>query len=311
VIKAIVTTTINPPSKALHLFAKKKEWKLIIVGDLITPHKLFRDFEKKYDNVTYLSPDDQDKKYPKLSKAIGWKKIQRRNLGYVEANSLGAEIIASVDDDNIPLGGWGEDLLIGKKTNVNYYNTKLDCFDPVGATNYPLLWHRGYPLQLISQREYKGSAKKTVTPNVQADFWNGDPDIDAICRLEHAPECQFNNKFFPMSSNKISPFNSQNTFISREVLKHYFVFPFVGRMDDIWAAYYVQALGFKVVYGKASVFQARNVHNLIKDMKAEYLGYENNLEIVQAALNKTPDKILEFLPKESVESFKIYQKHFK
>ena len=54
--------------------------------------------------------------------------------------------------------------------------------------------------------------------------------------------------------------------------------PFVGRMDDIWAAYYVQAKGCNVVFGKASVYQERNVHDLVRDMKQEYLGYENNLE---------------------------------
>ena len=41
----------------------------------------------------------------------------------------------------------------------------------------------------------------------------------------------------------------------------------MGRMDDIWASYYVQAKGFKVLYNKPSVYQDRNVHGLTKDMK--------------------------------------------
>ena len=45
-------------------------------------------------------------------------------------------------------------------------------------------------LQLLSKREYKNVSKKVICPEIQADFWNGDPDIDALCRLEHAPECK-------------------------------------------------------------------------------------------------------------------------
>jgi hypothetical protein len=36
------------------------------------------------------------------------------------------------------------------------------------------------------------------------------------------------------------PYNSQNTFLHRSVLKNYSVLPFIGRMDDIWGAYIQQ-----------------------------------------------------------------------
>ena len=50
---------------------------------------------------------------------------------------MGADVVALVDDDNIPEPGWGEKLLIGRKVEVNYYETDLPAFDPVGATNHP------------------------------------------------------------------------------------------------------------------------------------------------------------------------------
>ena len=81
-------------------------------------------------------------------------------------------------------------------------------------------------------------------------------------------------------------------------------------MDDIWAAYYVQAKGYRVVYGKASVFQDRNPHDIMKDMRAEYVGYENNLEIVNE-LPSDPDAIIKYLPEKSERAFKLYRKHFK
>jgi hypothetical protein len=71
---------------------------------------------------------------------------------------------------------------------------------------------------------------------VQADLWDGDPDIDAMARLIYKPCVKFNN-VKPYGSNKISPFNSQNTFLAREVLPSYVCLPHVGRMDDIWGGY--------------------------------------------------------------------------
>ena len=32
---------------------------------------------------------------------------------------------------------------------------------------------------------------------IQADFWNGDPDMGTICRMEHRPDCKFDEKYFP------------------------------------------------------------------------------------------------------------------
>ena len=103
-LKAIVTTTINPPTEALIKFAEMKDWKLFVAGDLKTPHEAYKDWN-------YIHPEEQSKKYEKLSQLIGWNCIQRRNIGYIEAYKWGARIIASVDDDNIPYENWGETLL--------------------------------------------------------------------------------------------------------------------------------------------------------------------------------------------------------
>lgn len=235
--------------------------------------------------------------------------MQRRNFALLYAYDMGANVVAIVDDDNIPYDNWGTDLMIGRVVETKYYHSDLDAFDPVGATNYPYLWHRGFPLQLLSKRDYSRFRYVPIIPDVQADFWNGNPDIDAICRMQYAPECVFRDKCFPIASNAFSPFNSQNTFISGRLLKDYFLFPRIGRMDDIWASYYVQAKGACVVYGKPSVYQQRNPHNLIHDMKQEYLGYEHNLEIIQA-LKEDPNNISKYVPIEAMKAFELYQKHF-
>ena len=72
-------------------------------------------------------------------------------------------------------------------------------------------------------------------------------------------------------------------------------------MDDIWASYYVEAKGLKVVYNKPSVYQLRNEHDLTKDMMKEYIGYENNLKLIKE-LKKNPNNIKKFLPKKIMGS---------
>jgi hypothetical protein len=301
--KVIVTTTINPPTKAIRAFQAMTDWDLVVAGDKKTP----RDYH--LERGVYITPDEQEKYDPALSEAIGWNSIQRRNFGFLWAKDMKADIVALVDDDNIPYEGWGDNLLLGREVEVNYYETDLPAFDPIGATNYPHLWHRGFPLQLLPKRDYSRKTRKTVRVDVQADFWDGDPDIDAICRIEHAPECKFDPAPFPLAANKPGPFDSQNTFIKGGMLKDYFVFPDVGRMDDIWPSYYVQAKGYRVVYNRPSVYQARNVHDLTVDLRKEYIGYENNLKLLED-LGRDPESILAHVPGRTAWAFQLYRKHF-
>jgi hypothetical protein len=298
--KAIVCTSINSPTEAIEKYDQMNDWFLIVVGDQKTP--------KGYTlrNGLYLSPDDQIKLSSELSDLTGWNCIQRRNFGLLYALNSGAEIICTVDDDNIPLTGWGEELFINTKLIVKQFETNEIAFDPIGSTEYKNLWHRGFPLELIPSRNYENSSFIEVVPDVQADFWNGDPDIDAICRLEHRPVCEFNDQNFPFTSTKLSPFNSQNTFLNRKVALDYYLFPHIGRMDDIWAAYYVLSKGHKVIYNKATVVQERNVHNLLEDMKKEYIGYENNLSLIKDLL-ENPSNIEKYLPQRTIESWKVYK----
>jgi hypothetical protein len=303
--KFIISTTINSPTEAIEKFDNLKDWNLIVSGDLKTPKNY------KLKNGVYIGPKDQEKISKKLSNLIGWNCIQRRNFAMIMAYKQGADIIATIDDDNIPFTNWGKNLLIENKVSAKKYITKEDAFDPISVTNYKHLWHRGFPLQILKNKNKNKDIKKINSNfDVQADFWNGDPDIDAVCRMEHAPECKFQTSVFPFTSNKMSPFNSQNTYLKRKVMEHYFLFPHIGRMDDIWASYYVEAKGFKVLYNKPSVYQQRNVHDLTKDMKKEYIGYENNLNLIKE-LKKNPNNIKKFLPKKSWEAFKLYQQILK
>src|SRR5436853_4035016 len=224
----------------------------------------------------------QEKISKKLSDLIGWNCIQRRNFGLVQAYQDGAEIIATVDDDNIPYSSWGKTVKVNEKTTPILYKTKEIVFDPL-CTTYPQMWHRGFPIQLLDERQYTKIPMKKVEVLVQADLWDGSPDIDAVCRITLDPQVKFKEYMAAFATTAYSPFNSQNTFLSRKLFPDYFLFPHIGRMDDIWASYYIQSKFPKesIIYSKPTVFQKRNEHDLAKDLEQELIGYKHTLDFLK------------------------------
>ncbi len=275
--KYIVITTINEPTEAILKFAEMSDWNLIIVGDLKTPEELYKKV-----NCFYMTPECQEQHYKELSDLIGWNQSARRNIGYIEAYRQGADIIASLDDDNIPYDSWGENIMIGKEITVKQYSITDIVADPLFVTNYPFLWHRGFPLELVNSREIVDINYIKCIPQVQADLWDGDPDIDAIERLIYNPDVKFDVQA-PFVFNKISPFDSQNTFFTRDAMKFFCLLPGVQRVDDIWGSYLAQMQYRRlpmVIYGPASVKQDRNVHDIMSDFKKEIHGTTNVLEFL-------------------------------
>ncbi len=297
----IATTTINKTTETLRRFDKSNKCKLIIALD--KKSKKLNNLE----NSIILSTEYQKRKWPKLSKLIGWNCIQRRNFAILEAIERGASQIALIDDDNIPLSNWFNINSTKKNLFATEYTLNKKIFDPIGVTNHKELWHRGFPLEYVKNRIYKKKNKIRKKFDIQASFWNGDPDIDAVCRMLYKPECKFSKNIFPFFSRQISPFNSQNTVIQRNVFKDYFLFPHIGRMDDIWASFYVTSKKYKVVYTEPTVYQARNAHSLLNDFNQEIIGYLNSSKLVEE-LKKKPDNIYNLLPLASSKAFDEWKK---
>ena len=275
--KFIVITTIQEPTKATKLFSEVPGWELVVVGDTKTPHEMYEEL-----NCTYLRPEHQEEISKELSDSIGWRCIQRRNMGYAYAYINGADVLATVDDDNIPYDDWGQEIFVGEEIEVDLWESDNGYFDPLSVTNRPDLWHRGYPMQHIPSKNnvhYMGKSKRKVM--IQADLWDGDPDIDAMCRLTKMP-CVKYDIDGPYASNQVGPFNSQNTFLHRDVLPYYMVLPHAGRMDDIWASYMVQKqFPNSVVYNRATVYQDRNEQDLVTNLEKEVIGYRNTLDFIE------------------------------
>ena len=112
----IATTTINKTTETLKKFDKFKNCKVIIALD--KKSKKLNGLK----NSIVLSTNYQEKKWPKLSKLIGWNCIQRRNFSILEALERGATQIALIDDDNIPLNNWFKINTSNKNYFLNSYN---------------------------------------------------------------------------------------------------------------------------------------------------------------------------------------------
>lgn len=297
----IVTTTIQEPTEATIKFSSMPNWKLIVVGDKKTPHHLYEKI-----NCLYLHPDEQEKLYPNLSKCLKWNTIQRRNIGFVHAYNLGAEIMATVDDDNIPYDDWGSNVFVNEEVEIDLWKSNNGYFDPLSVTKDNHLWHRGYPLEMVKSKNdivYLGKKKRKVL--VQADLWDGDPDVDAMCRLPHKPLIKYEITG-PYGSENISPFNSQNTFVAREIIPYYMMLPFVGRMDDIWGCYNLyKTFSNFVVYNKSTVYQERNKQDLVTNLEKEIIGYRNTLKLLNG------EKSLFEISDQSYNAYKIYRECFK
>jgi len=63
------------------------------------------------------------------------------------------------------------------------------------------------------------------------------------------------------------------------------------------------------VYHQASVYQARDAHDLVADMTKEYPGDEKNLKLV-VDLADNPDHLFECRPTQSRQAFGLHQRHF-
>ena len=309
---SIVTTTINSPTEATIKFCeivqRKENFEFIIVGDTKTPHAEYITLTERYKRVYYLTPAMQDDFYPELSETIGWKTIQRRNIGFAYAYDRGCDVMATIDDDNIPYDNWGDKILVGEDVVCDVYESENGYFDPLAITKDNYVWHRGYPIQHLQTRHrvtYLG--KETRKCLVQANLWDGDPDIDAMARLTHKPLVKYDIKE-PYTSFQPCPFNSQNTFIAREAIPFYTVLPFVGRMDDIWGAYILQKFFPEgaIIFDEATVYQDRNVQDLVTNLENEVLGYRHTLDFI----NKEEEDFTEMLPETTLKFWNLYRKQF-
>ncbi len=306
----IVTTTINVPTLLRSYAAdavrfKRQLDRFIVIGDKKTPAEastfcaqLESDFGIE---CLYLSEQDQIAylaDFPGLRDLVPWNCIQRRNVGMLKAYQGGSDVVVTIDDDNFACQSdyLGFHAHVGEAQPTEAVSSASGWWNICEMLNEGRsipFFHRGFPLskRFSPDAEFHASATVTARTVVNAGLWLDDPDVDAVSRLfapirATGPSRVYRDRL-ACDVGTWSPFNSQNTALMREAIGAYFLFPHIGRYDDIWASYVIRTISDKfrdlVTYGAPLVRQKRNVHNYFKDFDDERLGLERN-DVFLAAL---------------------------
>lgn len=278
-MNAIVTTTINSPTEGIRRFAEMPEWTLYVVADRQTPDAEFASLP-----CIYLDCDEQGRRWPALSELIGWGKAERRVLGFLAAIADGASVIASVDDDIVPRDGWGSDLIVGSEVDVDVWESDSGVVDPYAVCDAGGAWHRGYPIDLLPQRNCRCIGKQRVVADFQVELSDGQLDVDAFFRLQSgANEPVRFGPFAPFAASQPAPFSTQCTFFTAAAARSYMMPLGVGRVHDIWASWAAQSTGFRPVFCPPSSTHVRKPRPAASEWRDELATYGLSRDAVSKA----------------------------
>jgi hypothetical protein len=265
---------------------------IIVAGNEASPHE---QIIERLDNVsketgvemTYLGPDDERVTKTAIYEFIPPNHTTRRNFALLQAITRGTDILVTIDDDNFPLElSWlnGVKALLSGEVNHRMVVRSDTGWWNAGNLCDPKVVHRGFPMSRWTEPD----TSKIVTdyPNkryskigVVASLWIGDPDINAVERVVRDPEVMNITGSSTLNTGTWCPFDSQSTAVHGDIMNMMFMWPGVGRYDDIWSSYLMRAVmdvtGWYVTYGRPAVTQERNPHNLIRDIRDELYGYEH------------------------------------
>src|SRR5271157_6065624 len=299
----VVTTTIYLPEFLLAYEENAKHYghavDFIVIGDRKTPDGA-ESLCKNIKNCEFWDVDTQKswlnyKGLDELSHHLPENSIARRNIGHLIAYLRGADSIIMLDDDNLSIPDQDfvyHHTLVGKTESIHTYQAYNGWFNVCKALEEKHgveFYARGFPPGMRWKSKGYSLQCRAEKVAVNAGLWLNDPDIDALTRLErrllttgmkpHWPTT------FALRSGTWSPWNCQNTAISREALPSYFLSPHTGRHLDIWAGYITtfiaHAQGQVIAFGSPLAFHDRSSHNLYKDLEQEIPWIQSTDEFVR------------------------------
>jgi len=284
---ALITTTIHVPH-VLRLYRAYAgpEVRFFVAGDRKSPHGEIEALCAELGNAQYLY--DASMVYPWAP----YFSSCRRNIALLAALKWGADVIVTIDDDNIPIDGahFAHFECRFYEEPFNGLQATGPWFDP-GCLTLPPVHHRGFP-HACRVRDVP-SVLRPITGakvGVAAGLWLGDPDIDAVDRIAGAPRVHGIAEI-ARAGVVVDPrqtwtvFNSQNTAFVREIAPAMMMLPGVGRHEDIFASLICQRVmrerGYVTHFGLPLVYQQRNPHDLMDDLAAETLGMRHTLAFAE------------------------------
>jgi hypothetical protein len=307
IMKYVIITSINPPTRAVEEIAHYEDRKLIVIGDRKTPS------DWHHDGVSYLSVEDQQASGGQLAAILPWNHYARKMLGYLEAVQEGASVIIDTDDDNIPRENWVFPEFENSCEAVTIEGKFLNIYRYFSRQR---IWPRGFPLQdVLSSFEDRWEVISARPRRV--GIWQGladdDPDVDAIYRLTIGEPCVFEKKPpVAIHAGKCVPYNSQNTATCRDLfpllyLPAYVTFRFTDILRGLVAQPYMWKNGYALGFCAAGVYQERNVHNLLRDFESEipcYLHPYDVISICEKAVSGVGQSPAEYLR----EAYRLLEK---
>jgi hypothetical protein len=305
----IVTTTINIPYLLDDYAVDAKRFGrnllgFIVIGDRKTPtgtSEYCAGLTRSSGiECRYVGPDEQDiylSRWPGFRDYLPWNSIDRRNIGMIMAYQSGADIVVTIDDDNYLAQPdyLGCHAHLCRTQDVETVSNQFGWWNVCEMLNEARgipFYHRGHPYSKRWAPDEAFQSMSTIRARavVNAGLWLDDPDVDAVARLNAPIRATGLN---PLYSSRVAcdigtwaPFNSQNTAMARDLIPAYFLFPCVGRYDDVWASYVMRhltdAAGDVVTYGAPLVRQKRNPHSYFKDFDDERFGMEHTDLFIEA-----------------------------
>jgi hypothetical protein len=298
---AYVVTTIQEPSDGVRAIAAKcleTGSRFYVIGDRKTPRGW------ACPGVDFLGFDEEPDGEFSLTRLVRPDSYTRKMLGYLAAAASGASWICETDDDNAPYPSFFD--AVATAVHGRRWATPSRFVNIYGFFTDRHVWPRGFPLRLI--RESNGDLATEMTdfsgPMVLQAVADGDPDVDAVYRLTAPDTSDIQFDAAPpliIEPGAWTPFNSQATVWPISLLPlMYLPATCSFRMTDIWRSYIAQrlfpGLGARLVITAATVFQARNEHDLMRDFQDEiegYTGYERFVDVLEEILiEATPSSVL-------------------
>jgi len=297
-----VITTILSPTRQVKRVARElasESGKLIVVGDRKTPVDYY------IENTVFLPIDEQKQMEFALPRVLPENHYSRKNIGYLQAISDGAESIYETDDDNEPNSRW-----VRRAATLEARSIQSEPWCNVYRLfSKEFIWPRGFPLEQIREQIPLDALDKVeataITAPIQQSLVDGSPDVDAIFRLLFDKPITFDQgESIALQPGTWCPFNSQNTWwwplaYPLMYLPSYCSF----RMTDIWRSFVAQRclweLDLGIAFNSSDMVQERNPHNLLKDFSDEVPGYTNNTiitnELADIKLKRGSEAVIENL----------------
>ena len=278
--KTIVITSIFQPTEAVRAFARMSDHHTIVVGDKKTPAGW------SLDGVDYLSVEEQEKSPHSLARHLPFNHYCRKMLGYLRAIERGAEVVIDTDDDNIPKPGWSFPPFDGTHDQLP---AELGFINIYRLFTRQHIWPRGLPLDSVLKKTELETSLGDCRVGIWQGLADGDPDVDAIYRLTNGAECIFESRSpVVLGAGTVTPFNSQNTAIRRELfpllyLPVFVTFRFTDILRGLVAQPIMAASGYSLGFIDANVFQERNPHDYMKDFDSEIPVYQHSRAVFEIA----------------------------